>query len=117
MTNRIRANMIAPEDGVAVPVLSGRGIRCRTMADEVLTELESIGTGWNEDDIERIQSSLLPRIYDLLNLLAATVAKGADLTAAEARQLVVEYGRLCSDTRPGSWADRAINLLRRIGEG
>jgi hypothetical protein len=60
----------------ALHVNQGRGIRCRTMADEVWTELESIGTGWNDDDIDRVQSSLLPRLYDLLNLLA--IADGAE---------------------------------------
>jgi hypothetical protein len=49
---------------------AGQGVRCREMADEVLGELEGIGTGWNEDDIDRVQGSLLPRVYDLLHLLA-----------------------------------------------
>lgn len=59
---------------------AGQGVRCREMADEVLGELEGIGTGWNEDDIDRIQGTLLPRVYDLLHLLA--IASGQEQTTA-----------------------------------
>lgn len=44
--------------------------RIRSMADEVFVELNAMENGWNENDIDRVQSDLLPRIYDLLNLLA-----------------------------------------------
>ena len=48
--------------------------RARVMADEVMTELQATESAWDDDDIDRIQSSLLPRVYDCLNLLAAAQA-------------------------------------------
>ena len=47
--------------------------RAREMADEVMAELEACSNGWNDEDVDRIQGTLLPRVYDCLNLLAMVI--------------------------------------------
>lgn len=44
--------------------------RAREMADEVMAELEATAHAWTDEDVDRIQGTLLPRVYDCLNLLA-----------------------------------------------
>lgn len=82
---------------------AGRGIRCRTMADEVLSELDSIGIGWDDDDIERIQTSLLPRVYDLLNLLA--IADGVEIDLCP-KCGTDEWDRITNRVAPGEVFNR-----------
>ncbi|MFZ3119192.1 MAG: hypothetical protein WA159_12815 [Variovorax sp.] len=49
---------------------SGSSQRAREMADEVHAELDATDDAWTQEDIERVQGTLLPRVYDCLNLLA-----------------------------------------------
>ena len=68
------AAMQAPEAPAASQPSEPCFNRARVMADEVMTELQATESAWDDDDIDRIQSSLLPRVYDCLNLLAAAQA-------------------------------------------
>jgi hypothetical protein len=67
--------------------------RAREMAEEVMNELHLSEHGWNEDDVDRIQSTLLPRVYDCLNLLAMAAPQAVDAPAAPALSVVEERKR------------------------
>jgi hypothetical protein len=67
--------------------------RAREMAEEVMNELRLSEHGWNEDDVERIQSTLLPRVYDCLNLLAMAAPQAVDAPVAPALSVVEERKR------------------------
>jgi len=65
------AEALATQPDSALPLVADtpKYNRAREMADEVMAELDAADHGWNEDDIARIQGTLLPRVYDCLNLL------------------------------------------------
>ena len=66
------AEALATQADSALPLVADtpKYNRAREMADEVMAELDAADHGWNEDDIARIQGTLLPRVYDCLNLIA-----------------------------------------------
>ncbi len=68
------------------PVANGIVVRSRTLADEVLLALESYSDGGSnkEELAESWSSDLLPRVYDTLNLFAATPPRAGSETTASA---------------------------------
>lgn len=92
-----RAALASTPSALPVEGATPKYNRAREMADEVMAELEAADHVWNEEDIDRVQGVLLPRVYDCLNLLAiAKEGAETDLQYREALHCLSSVMRAAS---------------------